>query len=151
MQVDLETTIHATPSGVFTIAADIARWPDFISAIDSVEVLTPGPVGVGTRFRETRKIFGSSATEDMTVAEFAPPHRFVLTAQNHGTAYRAEHTFEPTGDGTRMRLSFEGLPTSLLARLMTPIGLLFLGSVKRQLAADLADMRREAERRHSAG
>ena len=36
---------------------------------------------------------------------------------------------------------------TLLARLLAPLGLLFQGTVKRQLAADLADLAREAERR----
>ena len=146
MQIALETTIDAAPALVFAIAADIARWPDVISAIASIELLTAGPVGVGTRFRETRKMFGKSATEEMTVAEFAPPHRRVLTAHSHGTAYRVLHTFEPTGSGTRMRVVFEGTPTSLIARIMAPIGWLFLGTVKSQIAADLADIKREAER-----
>jgi Polyketide cyclase / dehydrase and lipid transport len=147
MQIDIETTIDAAPADVFAIAADIGHWPDVISAIESIELLTPGAVGIGTRFRETRKMFGKSATEEMTVAEFAPPHRFVLTAHSHGTAYRTVHTLEPVGAGTRLRVLFEVTPTSLLARIMAPVGWLLLGTLKRQIAADLADMKRAAERR----
>ena len=119
-----------------------------MSAVRAVEMLTPGPVAVGTRFRETRLMFGQQATEEMTVAEFEPPRGFVLTAVNHGTAYRAEHLFEPHGTGTRVQLLFEGRPISRLAKLFVPLGGLFLGSVRRHLAADLADLKREAERRH---
>ena len=150
MRIGLETLIHAAPARVFALVADIARWPDFMSAIERLEVLTPGPVAVGTRFRETRTMFGRSASEEMTVAEFAPPHRLVLSAHNHGTAYRSEHIFEPAGEGTRLRMVFGGVPTSVLAKLMVPLGWLFLGAVKRQLAADLADLKREAERRPRA-
>ena len=46
-----------------------------------------------------------------------------------------------------LELAFEGRPVTLLARLLAPLGLLFQGTVKRQLAADLADLAREAERR----
>ena len=127
---------------------EVERWSDIIEAIERVEVLTPGPVAVGTRFRETRTMFGKRATEEMTVAELDPPRRLVLTAHNHGTAYRAEHLFEPQDNGTRLTLIFVGEPQSLLARVFSPIGYMMLGTLRRQLASDLADLAREAERRH---
>jgi hypothetical protein len=148
MQISVEAFVDAPPQAVFATAADIARWPQFISGVEAVEVLTRGEVGAGTRFRETRKMFGRQATEEMTVAGIAPPQRLLLTAFNHGTAYRIEHGFAPEGAGTRATLTFEGRPQTLLARAFAPLGLLFMGAVKRQLVADLADLAREAERRH---
>ena len=59
----------------------------------------------------------------------------------------AEHLLEAYGGGTTLALEFEGRPVTLLARLFAPLGLLFQGTVKRQLAADLADLARGAERR----
>jgi hypothetical protein len=129
-------------------ATDVANWPRFISGIQSVELLTPGPVVVGARFRETRVMFGRQATEEMTFAEFEPPRRFVLAAFNHGTAYRAEHVFAPHGAGSHATLTFAGQPTTTLAQLTAPLGRLFLGTLKRQIEADLGNLRREAERRH---
>jgi hypothetical protein len=108
-------------------------------------MLTPGPVRTGTRFRETRKMHGSKSTEEMTVAEFAPPDRFVLTAENHGARYRAEHLFAAEDGGTRLTLSFEGKPVTLFAYLMMPLGYLLAGAVRQQLEADLADLKRAAE------
>lgn len=150
MEIVVQATVDAPPDPVFATAADIASWPQFIAGIATVELLTPGTVATGTRFRETRVMFGRQATEEMTVAEIAPPQRLVLTAYNHGTAYRVEHSFVPEAGGTRMTLKFEGKPISLLAWLLMPLGLLFMGNVKRQLQADVADLAREAERRHRA-
>jgi carbon monoxide dehydrogenase subunit G len=153
MQIAVEATVNAPPDVVFQTTADIANWPKFISGIQAVELLTPGPVAAGMRFRETRTMFGKAATEEMTVAEFEPPRRFLLTAFNHGTAYRAEHTFAAEGAGTRLRLAFEGRPVALAARLFIPLGWLFASSVRRQLEGDLADLKAEAEaeRRHREG
>ena len=148
MQVRVHSVVAAPPATVFAVTTEIGSWPETIRAIEHVEILTPGPVGVGTRFRETRTMFGKTATEEMTVAELDPPHRLVLTAYNHGTAYRAEHVFAREGDGTDLTLTFAGVPQSLLARLLAPIGYLMLGALRRQLASDLADLAREAERRH---
>jgi uncharacterized protein YndB with AHSA1/START domain len=150
MQVAVETIASAPPDVVYEAAADIARWPQFIATIEAIEMLTPGAVRVGTRFRETRTMFGRRASEEMTVAELEPPRRLVFTAFNHGTAYRVEHAFAPDGAGTRLTVKFEGQPVTALAWLMMPIGLLFMANVKRQLEADLADLAREAERRHAA-
>ncbi len=151
MRMSVETLIDAPPQVVFAAIADIESWSSMISAISEIVLLTPGPVAVGTRFRETREMFGRKATEEMTVAEIEPPRRLVLTAFNHGTAYRVEHLLAAEGTGTRVTLAFEGRPVTLAARLLMPLGLLFRGTVRRQLASDLADLGREAERRHRDG
>ena len=124
---------------------DFPRWPQVIAAIERVDVLTDGPVGVGTRFRETRRMFGREATEEMTVAELTSPSRFVLTAYNHGTAYHAEHVLTAVEGGTRLKLVFDGTPKTVTARLLSPLGLMMRGTVMKQLSADLADIKRAAE------
>jgi hypothetical protein len=148
MQIAVECFVEAPPDAAFSTAIDISNWPRFISGVQSVELLTPGPLAAGTRFRETRSMFGRQASEVMTLAQVEPPRRFLFTAFNHGTAYRAEHLFVPEAAGTRTTLIFEGRPATVLARLFAPLGWLFLGTLKRQLESDLTDLKLEAERRH---
>ena len=50
--------VDAPPEVVFAHASDFRRAPEFITAIAKMEILTSGPVGAGTRFRETRMMFG---------------------------------------------------------------------------------------------
>lgn len=151
MQIETETIVAAPSSVVFETLADFANWPHFMGGIERVEILTPGTVGVGTRFRETRTMFGRSASEDMEIAEMASPHRIVLTAFNHGTDYRIAHTLAAAAEGTRLSLRFAGTPVTLAARLFAPLGWLFAGSVRKQIEKDLGDLKREAERRHGSG
>jgi hypothetical protein len=148
VQIVLTALANAPPDIAFQTVTDIAAWPKFVSAIEAIELMTPGAVGPGTRFRQTRVMFGRRATEEMKVAEMLPSRRLVLTAYNHGTAYRVEHAFAPEAAGTRMTLNFEGQPVTLVAWLLMPLGLLFMASVKQQLQSDFADLAREAERRH---
>jgi carbon monoxide dehydrogenase subunit G len=145
MRMTVTTRIAAPTERVFAIATDVPHWPEVIRGIESVEMLTTGPMRVGTRFRETRTMHGSKTTEEMTVAELAAPSRFVLTAENHGARYRVEHLFASEAGGTRLTLSFEGKPVTLFAYLMMPLGYLFAGAVRRQLESDLADLKRRAE------
>lgn len=151
MKISVETMIDATPQVVFATVADVARWQQFISAIERIDILTPLPVAVGTRVRETRKMFGRSATEEMTISEMDAPHRLVLTTAAHGANYRKEHLIEASTAGGRLRLTFEARPVGLFARLMAPIGWLFLRSLKGTLVSDLDDLKREAERRQPRG
>src|SRR5688572_3894697 len=44
----------ASPDRVWALASDFANAPGRIKAITKVELLTPGPAGAGTRFREWR-------------------------------------------------------------------------------------------------
>jgi hypothetical protein len=150
MRITLATWIDAPVEVAYAAVTDVASWPQFISGIERVEMLTPGPIAAGARFRETRVMFGRRATEEMSVAEAVPLRRLVLTADNHGTAYRIEHSFETEGSRSRLELTFEGRPVTLLARLLLPLGYLFRGSVERQIMGDLADLKSEAERRHRA-
>ncbi|MGH6814477.1 MAG: SRPBCC family protein [Hyphomicrobiaceae bacterium] len=146
MEIRVETRILAPRTKVFALAADIPRWPELIGAIERIEMLTPGPVAPGTRFRETRRMYGRSATEEMTLAEMTPPERFVLTAAAHGARYRVEHIFVPDGNATRLTLAFSAQPTTFLARLFQPLAKPMAGHLRKQLAADLADLKRASER-----
>jgi hypothetical protein len=147
MQCSVERLIRAPREIVFAVASDIPRWPEVISSIDRIELLTPGPIAAGSRFRETRRMFGREAAEEMTVSELTPPELFVLTAENHGTRYRAEHIFAPAHDATHVTLVFSGAPVTFLARLLSPLGRVMLGHLEKQLEADLDDLKHAAERR----
>jgi hypothetical protein len=147
MKIEIETDIAAPPAVVFATAIDIANWPIFLPAIEQVDMLTAGPIGVGTRFRETRTMFGRKAAEEMTVALIDPPHRFDLTAENHGTRYLGRHEVVPAPGGARLRLTFSGTAVTFGARLGMVLGFLFKGALRRQLRADFEALKAEAERR----
>lgn len=138
--------VNAPPERVFAAFADIPRAAERISGIARVEMLTDGPTGVGTRWRETRRMYGSEATEEMWIAEFDPPRSYAVEAESHGTRYRSVLTFAPEGGGTRVAMSFEGTPVSFAARLFSVLGGLMAGSVRRMIRADLEDAKRSVER-----
>src|SRR5712691_8309653 len=106
--------INAGPEVVFAACSDFARLPERVPAIKKVEMLTPGPVGVGTKFRETRIMFGREATEGMEFVAFDPPRQFELRAISCGAEYRTIHRFTPAGSGTRIDLEFRVKALSLL-------------------------------------
>lgn len=136
-QVSVERTVAAPPQRVFAASIDIPRWPEVVPAIQEVELLTDGPVRVGTRFRETRVLFGREATETMEVLELEAPHRYLLGAESHGSRYRTEFRFEPAGDGTRIVFTFRAEPLTFAAKVM---GFLMKPMMKKMVEMCAADL-----------
>jgi len=147
MIINLNIDIQASPQTVFDVVTHVRSWPDNISAIEAVEVVSEGPVRVGTVFRETRTLHGRTTTEEMSVTELEPSRLFTVTAENHGTRYRAEQRLVPTGSGCRLEISFEGRAATLMAILMMPMGLLFRGTVRRMLEDDLKEIKAVSEKK----
>ncbi len=143
--VEVQATVAAPPERVFEAATDLASLPETMSGIDSVEALSDGPFGAGTRWRETRTLYGRQATEEMWVTGFDPPRSYVVEAESHGAHYRTEITFAPEGDGTRVTFVFGARPVSFVARLFSIFSGMMMKGVKKALAQDLEDLKRVAE------
>jgi carbon monoxide dehydrogenase subunit G len=142
----LTTRIDAPPAEVFAVAADFERIPQIIRGIKSIEFLTPGPIRVGTRFRETRVMFGRDSSEEMTVTAFDPPHGCTLEAYTCGAQFISEHRFKPDGAGTLLELSIRTEPRTLLAKLASPLGALMAGTMKKMILQDMEDLKAAVER-----
>src|SRR5207245_7321674 len=99
------------------------------SGITKVERLTNGPVGVGTRFKETRMMFGKESTETMEFPAFEPNRRYELTADSCGALYRTEFRFQPDGTGTLLAVDMGVTARSFFAKLIKPLAWLMRGMV----------------------
>ncbi|MFD0073713.1 SRPBCC family protein [Streptomyces sp. NPDC127166] len=148
--VVVERRVAASPGRVWEAITDLKDMPRVLSGVDRVEVLTLGGFDVGTRWRETRRMLGKEATEEMTVTECEPPDRYVTVADSHGMHYVSELTLTPDGAGaTTLRMSFSARPADgrtpgLLARLLARFG---AKAVAKALAKDLSDIARTVESR----
>lgn len=87
--VEITTTIAAPLARVFALFTDLEHAAQNIAAIQSLELLTPGPMRKGTRFRETRVMFGKQATEEMEVVDFVPGRSYSVAAESCGARYLA--------------------------------------------------------------
>lgn len=146
MKIACSEHINAPVEKVFAVAADPHHAADVISAITKMEVLTDGPVGVGTRFRETRIMFGKEATEEMEFSVFDPPRSYTLVADSHGCHYVSTFRFIPDGAGTRVDFEFTGDAHSFGAKVMSAVmGPLMKGTMRKMLAKDLGELKRYVE------
>jgi carbon monoxide dehydrogenase subunit G len=102
---DLDVFIPLPPEPVFDFATDPANAARVVEGVTSCEVLTGGPMGAGTRLRETRTMHGKEATAELEVVEHERPHRHVVVADVHNIRVQYAYRFEREGDGTRVSLS----------------------------------------------
>lgn len=147
MHVEISRDVAASPAHTFAAATNLREATRFVRAITRLEVLTDGPVGKGTRFRETRTMFGREATEEMEVLEFDPPRVFALGAENHGCRYRSEFRFVPIATGTRLEMHFHAEALTFFARVMSRLMAPLAKKMMKECGRDLEDIAREAEAR----
>ena len=133
--------IEAPIETVFAALTDITSAPETISGITKMELLTNGPVGKGTRFRETRVMFGREATEEMEVTAFETPRRYVLGCENHGCRYRTEYLLTERGGGTELSMEFDAEPLTLFAKVMSVLMKMMSKKMIETCGKDLDDLK----------
>lgn len=140
VQFTVTKYFDAAPEIAFQYASDLARAADRIEGIAKLELLTDGPVGVGTRFRETRIMFKREATEEMEITKFDPPRSYEVEANSHGCHYHTVYTFTPEGQGTEVTLVFNAHALTMTARIMSFVMAPLMRSAMRCIEADLDDL-----------
>lgn len=75
-RMHMEILISAPLSRVWGYASDVQRQPEWMHEMKRVEMITPGPIKVGSRGRATVRIFGISTTDDVVITRLEPPHAF---------------------------------------------------------------------------
>lgn len=147
MKMILQRQIDAPPSRVFEVFTDLDRLEEVVPEIVKTETLTDGPLGVGSRIRSTRKMFGKEASEEMEFVAFDPPTGYQLEARSHGAHYLTGYRFEPAGGGTLVHFEFTGKAESLMAKLMTPLSMLCAGAMKKMMVREFDALQAECEGR----
>jgi carbon monoxide dehydrogenase subunit G len=127
--ITVSTQVAAPIEQVFKVYTDLEKAVERIPDITALEVLSKGPFGEGTRWRETRLMFKKEATEEMWVTGFDPPKSYTVEAQSHGMRYSTLFLFAPEGDGTKVSWTFAGTPLTLGAKIMAPIFNVFMKGV----------------------
>jgi hypothetical protein len=145
--ITVKKHIEAPVEDVFTTATDFANAGHAIDRIEKIEMLTDGPVGLGTRFRETRHFYGKEVTEEMEVTAFERPRRYVLSSENHGCRYNSEFLLKPSASGTEIEMRFEAYPVTVFARIMSFLTRPLMKKMMEHVSQDLEDLKSSVERK----
>jgi len=153
MQVSTSVLIRAPRAAVWTLITDIEHAPRTIRSIESVEILERPSSGlVRLKWRETRTLFGKSATETMWITEAVAPEFYKTRAESHGAIYLASLELAERGGATELAMHFSCEPVTGSAKLTWRLfGWMFRGATLKACAKDLADIKAAAESAQGSG
>ena len=110
----ITTDIPAPVAIVWTVMADVERWPEWTPSVKRVEQLSPGRLQVGSRVRIHQPKLPPAFWR---VTELIQGASFTWVSRAPGVRVTARHTAEAIAIGTRVTLSvhYNGLFGALLA------------------------------------
>jgi carbon monoxide dehydrogenase subunit G len=126
---------------VFDFLADPTNDPKWRDSSVSAELVTPGPVGVGSQVKSVDKLMGRKIEGTVEFTHWDPPHKFGQKAIGGPIPFESLITLDPKDTGTEVR--FEGqaeiggffkLAEGLAGR-----------QLEKQIEADLAGLKRTLE------
>jgi uncharacterized protein YndB with AHSA1/START domain len=136
-----EVTIERPAEDVFAFLADFENVPTWNYAIEETTKTSPGPVGVGTTYRQTRSIPRRSE-EGFEVTVFEPMSRLAIQGQIGPFRARVSYELAPVVGGTRLTNEVNLEPTSGVLRLVAPLA---VPRVKAAVAQNLGKLKKVLE------
>lgn len=147
MRLVLEETINAPKRVVFDVFTDLAKASERIESITKLEIVGGGPVGKGTRFRETRIMFGKKEeTQEMTIAAFDAPNSYTVEGYACGARFYTVYDFDGGQRETKVTMTVTSRNETLFAKVIGPImGKLMTGAMKKAMCKDHAELKAVCE------
>ncbi|HEX5088689.1 MAG TPA: SRPBCC family protein [Nocardioides sp.] len=107
-----QVTVRRTPADVFAFLSDFTQLPRWNYAITSTRQVTPGPVGLGSEFRQVRSI-PTTSEESFEVTAWDPVRRLAITGDFGPFSGTLSYELEAVTGGTTLvnhvRLSPHGV------------------------------------------
>lgn len=99
--------IDRRPEDVFAYLDEPERHGEWQEAIVSAKVESAGPVGVGTRVHEVRKVGNREQDTSYEITEHEPPRRSAFRGIAGPVRPVGTVTVEPVGDGSKSRVTLD--------------------------------------------
>ena len=147
MIVEAQVTIKGSRAAIWAAITNIENASETISGIENIEVVEKPATGlVGLKWRETRKLFGKSATVEKWITDAAENEFYKTRAEDGGFVFLTTKSISESSGGITLTECHESTPQGIVAKLMAiPMGLLFKGVIKKALLQDLNDIKAAVE------
>jgi hypothetical protein len=130
-------TIQKPAEEVFAFLADFKNIPMWNYAIEETSKTSTGPVGVGTRYRQTRSV-PSRSTEDFEVTVFESASRLAIQGQIGPFRATISYVLEAKIGATTLVNSVELHPSQVMPKLLAPLA---TPRIKAAVAQNLGQLR----------
>lgn len=153
MHVEAQVDIDGPREAIWSVITDIENATENISGIDKVEILEKPAGGfVGLKWRETRTMFGKTATEVMWITDASENESYRARAESHGFIFESSMKISPQAGGCSLTMTHDSKPAGLMAKVLgVPMGWMCKGMMKKALQKDLEDIKGVVERQTVAG
>ncbi len=126
--------IKAPVAAVFDAVTNIEKFPEKSADIVSAELLTEQKKGVGTRFRETRRMGKREGTTELECTEYVENERVRFVTDQGGAVWDSVYTTEQSGGGTLLTLEMDARPHKFMAKIVVPM---ILGMISKAVEKDM--------------
>jgi carbon monoxide dehydrogenase subunit G len=147
MIVEAQVNINGSKAAIWAAITNIENASETISGIENIEVLEKPANGlVGLKWRETRMLFGKSATVEKWITDAAENEFYKTKAEDGGFVYLTTKSISESNGGITLTETHESEPQGIVAKLLSiPMGLLLRGVAKKYLLQDLNDIKAAVE------
>lgn len=152
-EIVVSRTIAASAQDIWDALTALDDVPAILRSVESVERLTEGEFGAGTRWRRTRTMLGRSESHEMRVIAAETPRHVLVESEFAGLGYQLHIDLAESGDHTesrprtsvRIRIR-EQPPQPDMTVVQRVFGTLGARATEETLAEDLADIAAAVER-----
>jgi len=113
INLDLGTLIDKPVKDVFAFVTNPANMSKWNSAVVSMEQITPGAVGLGTKFKNVGEMMGRRIEGEMQVVAFEPDSKYGFQMNAGPMQVNVTLSFKTVGTGTKLSLNAQGNPAGL--------------------------------------
>jgi len=142
INLDFGALIDRPQKDVFAFVANPNNMTKWNSAVVSLEQVTPGEVGVGTKFKSVGEMMGRRLEGEMQIVAFEPDTKCAFQVNAGPMQVTMTMMFKTVGTGTKISLNAQGNPAGvfkLAEGVMT-------GRVKSMMEENLARLKSQLEK-----
>jgi len=110
INLDFGTLIDRPVKDVFVFVANPNNMSKWNSVVLSLEQVTPGEVGVGTKFKSTGELMGRRIEGEMQITAYEPDTKCGFQVNAGPMQVNMMLTFKTVGTGTKISLNAQGNP-----------------------------------------
>jgi carbon monoxide dehydrogenase subunit G len=110
---DLSTLVDRPMRDVFEFVSNLNNMSKWNSAVVSLQQVTPGQVGVGTKFKSVGEMMGRRIEGEVQVTSYEPDTKTGFQMNAGPMQINVTISFKPVGTGTKISLNAQGNPAGV--------------------------------------
>lgn len=142
INLDFGTLIDKPIKDVFVFVANPNNMSKWNSVVLGLEQVSPGEVGVGTKFKSTGELMGRRIEGEMQITAYEPDTKCGFQVNAGPMQVNMTLTFKTVGTGTKVSLNAQGNPAGFFK---IAEGML-AGRVKTMMEENLARLKAQLEK-----